>query len=139
MAGVGWVTDKDRPAALAKIQKDDPLQALRIGVFFAMENTPIIGGGIDSVGANPFLGPVSGRTTVVDPKGNAPTVEAGEQMTGSPDGRYLQVRDSGGNPTGLRIDGRHNPASHPDPRTQVPHAHAPGVTNSDGTPWLEIK
>jgi len=75
---------------------------------------------------------------VVDAKGNAIPLKQGESLTGSPDGRFIQVRDANGNPTGLRIDGPHNPASHPDPRAQAPHAHVPGVTNPDGTPWLPV-
>ena len=75
---------------------------------------------------------------VIDSKGNAIPLKRGESLTGSPDGRFIQVRDTNGNPTGLRIDGPHKPASHPDPRAQAPHAHVPGVTNTDGTPWLPV-
>jgi hypothetical protein len=46
------------------------------------------------------------------------------------------VRGPDGTPTGLRLDGPHSPVTHPDPRAQAPHAHVPGVTNPDGTPWL---
>lgn len=134
--GLGRVTDAERPAALAAMEKKNPLGAALIRD--SLSTTFAIGGGVFPVGGNPFLGPVSEPVTVVDPKGNALNVEVGEQVTGSPDGRYLQVRDSTGTPTGLRIDGGHNPASHPDPRAQVPHAHAPGVTNPDGTPWLPL-
>src|SRR5690242_571462 len=88
---------------------------------------------------NPFSGPVHKPMTVVDPRGNAVRVGAGEKLTGSRDGRYLQVRDASGAPTGVRIDAGHKPATHPDPRGQRPHAHVPGVTNEDGTPWLEVK
>ena len=49
------------------------------------------------------------------------------------------ARDAAGKPTGVRIDGPHNPAKHPDPRAQAPHGHVPGVTNLYGTPWLPIK
>jgi RHS repeat-associated protein len=76
---------------------------------------------------------------VVDPRSNAIPLKKGEYMTRSPDGRWVQVRDPGGNPTGTRIDGPHNPRTHPDPRAQQPHAHVPGITNPDGTPWLPIK
>jgi hypothetical protein len=76
---------------------------------------------------------------IVDPKGNAIPLKPGETVVGSPDGRFIQVRDASGLPTGLRIDGSHKPASHPDPRAQAPHAHVPGVTNPDGTPWLPVK
>ena len=86
---------------------------------------------------NPFKGPVNDRVFAVDPHGNPIPIEPGERLTGSPDGRFLQVRDADGNPTGMRIDGPHNPLGHPDPRAQVPHAHVPGVTNPDGTPWFQ--
>jgi hypothetical protein len=76
---------------------------------------------------------------VVDSRGNAIPLNMGEYLTRSPDGRWVQVRDASGNPTGVWIDGPHNPRTHPDPRAQQPHAHVPGVTNPDGTPWLPIK
>ena len=42
-------------------------------------------------------------------------------------------------PTGVRIDGGHEPSPlHQDPRSHRPHGHVPGITNADGTPWLEI-
>ena len=88
---------------------------------------------------NPYEGPVSNPVTVVDSKGNAIPVKAGEQLQGSKDGRFTQVKDANGNPTGVRVDGPHKPSSHPDPRAQEPHAHVPGQTNPDGTPWLPIK
>lgn len=75
----------------------------------------------------------------VDEAGNALPSPQGGGITGSPDGKWTQVRDADGNPTGVRIDGPHNPASHPDPRAQAPHGHVPGVENPDGTPWLPIK
>ena len=78
-------------------------------------------------------------TFYVDSKGNVVPTPPGGRITGSPDGRFIQARDAAGNETGVRIDGPHKPASHPDPRAQVPHGHQPGVTNSDGTPWLRIK
>jgi YD repeat-containing protein len=87
---------------------------------------------------NPYAGPVSNPVTVVDGKGNAIPVKAGEQIQGSKDGRFTQVKDANGNPTGVRIDGAHNPTTHPDPRAQQPHAHVPGETNPDGTPWLPM-
>ena len=62
----------------------------------------------------------------------------GGSIAGSPDGTFIQARDRYGNFTGVRKDGGHKPASHPDPRAQQPHGHVPGVTNSDGTPWLTI-
>ena len=81
----------------------------------------------------------SGGTIYVDSKGNAiPTLKGGS-ISGSPDGKFIQVRDQNGKLTGARIDGGHNSATHPDPRAQTGHAHVPGVTNNDGTPWLPIK
>jgi hypothetical protein len=77
-------------------------------------------------------------TFYVDPKGNVIPTPPGGRITGSPDGRFIQARDAAGNPTGVRIDGPHRPATHPDPRAQQPHGHVPGVTNPDGTPWLPI-
>lgn len=74
----------------------------------------------------------------VDSKGNAIPLRQGEYLTGSKDGRWIQVRDANGNPTGMRIDGPHSPKTHNDPRALEPHAHRPGVTNEDGTPWLPI-
>jgi hypothetical protein len=76
---------------------------------------------------------------VVDEKGNAIQVKKGQQLQGSKDGKFVQVKDSAGKPTGTRIDGGHKPSTHPDPRAQQPHAHVPGVENSDGTTWLPIK
>ena len=75
---------------------------------------------------------------MVDSKGNAMPLKPGETLTGSPDGRFLQVRNAQGNPTGMRLDGPHKPSTHPDPRAQRPHAHVPGRTNPDGTPWLPV-
>jgi hypothetical protein len=79
------------------------------------------------------------NTTFVDPSGNALRGPPGATLTGSPDGRYLQVRDADGVPTGTRIDQGHKPAGHPDPRAQQAHGHVEGVTNDDGTPWLPVK
>ena len=78
-------------------------------------------------------------TIYVDSKGNAMVSPPGGRITGSPDGRYIQVRDAAGRQTGTRIDAGHNPRKHPDPRARQPHGHVPGVTNPDGTPWLPIK
>lgn len=80
----------------------------------------------------------SGGTIYVDPQGNAIPTPPDGGITGSPDGDYIQGRDANGNPTGIRKDGGHNPAGHPDPRAQQPHGHVPGVTNPDGTPWLPV-
>ena len=84
--------------------------------------------------------PIGERGTFyVDPKGNVIPTPPGGRITGSPDGRFIQARDAAGKPTGVRIDGPHRPATHPDPRAQQPHGHVPGVTNPDGTPWLPVK
>ena len=85
----------------------------------------------------PNTAPQNG-TIYVDSKGNALVSPPGGRITGSPDGRYIQVRDAAGKQTGTRIDAGHNPKGHPDPRAQQPHGHVPGVTNPDGTPWLPI-
>ena len=77
-------------------------------------------------------------TFYADPNGNVVPTPPGGGATSSPDGRFVQARDAAGNPTGVRIDGPHKPASHPDPRAQQPHGHVPGVRNPDGTPWLPI-
>jgi len=88
---------------------------------------------------NPFDGPVKNRVFAVDSYGNAIPVEPREQLTGSPDGRFLQVKAADGSPTGMRLDGPHNSMRHTDPRALQPPAHIPGITNEDGTPWLPIK
>jgi hypothetical protein len=82
--------------------------------------------------------PSSGKTFAVDAKGNVIPLKPGETLTGSPNSKWLQVRDKDGNPTGMRLDGGHNPSTHPDPRAQDAHAHVPGATNPDGTPWLPV-
>ena len=76
---------------------------------------------------------------IVDSRGKAIPLNKGEYFTGSKDGRWIQVRDANGNVTGMRIDGAHSPKTHTDPRALQPHAHVPGATNADGTPWLPIK
>lgn len=88
---------------------------------------------------NPFKGPVDRPIVAVDPKGNAIPVKPGDRLAGSPDGKWIQVRDANGQPTGMRLDGPHNPTSHSDPRALQPHAHVPGVANPDGTPWLPVR
>lgn len=88
--------------------------------------------------SNPFNGPVNNDVIVVDKNGNAIPVNERKQLTGSPDGKWIQVRDSNGKPTGVRLDGPHKPQSHPDLRAQRPHAHIPDITNEDGTPWLPV-
>jgi len=77
-------------------------------------------------------------TFYVDGKGNVVPTPPGGSITGSPDGRFVQARDAAGVATGVRIDGPHNPAGHPDPRAQMPHAHVPGISNPDGSTWLPI-
>ena len=74
----------------------------------------------------------------VDSRGNAIPLNHGEHFTESPDGRGIQVRDSSGIPTGIRIDGGHSPKTHTDPRALQPHSHVPSLTNPDGMPWLPI-
>jgi hypothetical protein len=88
---------------------------------------------------NPYAGPVEEPVVVVDPSGNAIPVGTGESLTGSPDGRWVQVRDAEGNPTGVRVDNGHPATRHPDTRAQHRHGHVPGVTNPDGTPWLPVR
>ena len=90
------------------------------------------------VRGNPNRAPENG-TIFVDSKGNAIITPPGGRITGSPDGKFIQARDANNKMTGVRKDGGHNPANHPDPRAQQPHGHVPGVTNPDGTPWLPIK
>lgn len=90
--------------------------------------------------AGSFDGPVDGEIYVGDAEGNIIPVPAGYQLGGSKDGKCIQQKDKDGKQTGIRKDGKGHPASpiHEDPRSQDPHAHVPGVTNSDGTPWLPI-
>ena len=84
-------------------------------------------------------GAESPEVIAVDPDGNAYLVPPGGKVQGSPDGRFVQVKDRNGNPTGIRKDGPHNPNKHKDPRSLRPHAHRPNVTIPDGTPWLPVK
>jgi hypothetical protein len=93
----------------------------------------------DGENTNPYKGPVTEPVTVVDPSGNATQLNPGESMGSSKDGEAQQVKGKDGKPTGTRKDKGHSPAKHKDPRAQVPHAHVPGVTNPDGTPWLPLK
>ncbi|MGN6223065.1 RHS repeat-associated core domain-containing protein, partial [Pseudoxanthomonas sp.] len=86
---------------------------------------------------NPYTGPVDKPVIVVDGDGNAIPVGEGEQVSSSPDGRYQQVRDRDGSPTGTRLDkGGHKGQS--DPQAQGPHGHRPGVTDENGNPHLPI-
>ena len=88
---------------------------------------------------NPFKGPVGRDVMVVDAKGNTIPVKSGERLVGSPDGKYTQVLGTDGKPTGFRFDDGHPPSpKHTDPRSLQPHAHVPGVTTSDGKPWLPL-
>jgi len=86
---------------------------------------------------NPYDGPVDDAVTVVDSDANAIPINSGEQITGSLDGRYQQVRDSNGNPTGTRLDkGGHK--THADPKAQGTHGHRPSVTDDKGNPHLPL-
>ena len=86
---------------------------------------------------NPYQGPVSSPVVVVDKDGNAIPVQAGDQVTSSPNGDYQQVRDSNGTPTGDRLD-RAGHRNQSDQKAQVPHAHRQGVSDSSGNPHLPI-
>jgi hypothetical protein len=98
-----------------------------------------VGNWIDSWNGNVFSegAPQTPDLIIVDPRGNAIPLYEGESVTSSPDSRWIQVRDKNGDETGRRLDAGH--PSHSDPRAQGPHAHIPGVTNPDGTPWLPAK
>ncbi|NGX56759.1 MAG: hypothetical protein K1060chlam5_01005 [Candidatus Anoxychlamydiales bacterium] len=92
---------------------------------------------------NPFEGLVDEDVFIGDAEGNIIPVPEGQWLTGSKDGKWIQVKepsDNGrGKPTGLRKDGGHPKSpKHPDPRAWEPHGHRPGVSNPDGTPWLPI-
>jgi len=86
--------------------------------------------------SNPYDGPVAEPVTVVDGDGNAIPVETGEQLQGSPDGKYQQVIGKDGKPTGTRLDkgGHKNQA---DAKAKAPHGHRPGVTH-DGNHHLPL-
>jgi hypothetical protein len=110
----------------------------RVGLKTAVGPAAQVGGtALRATPASRVKAPEHG-TFHVDPKGNVVPTPPGGSVTGSPDGRFIQARDAAGHPTGVRIDGPHKPATHPDPRAQAPHGHVPGVTNPDGTPWLPI-
>ena len=79
---------------------------------------PIVQPVASHANTNPFAGSVSTPVIVVDPKGNAVPVKAGERIQGSPDGSFIQVKDANKKQTGTRIDAGHN--SHADPRAQAP-------------------
>jgi hypothetical protein len=82
---------------------------------------------------NPFRGPVTESVMVVGPRGTIP-VRVGQWLTGSPDGRFVQVRNADGSFSGLRLDGPHNPDGHPWPVSWAPHWHVPNVTPKEGSP-----
>ena len=86
---------------------------------------------------NPYKGPVDQDVVIIDEKGNAIPVPIGHQTAGTPDGKWIQVKDSEGKPEGTRKDGGGH-RSHKDPRAKAPHGHRPGITNPDGTPWIPI-
>ena len=88
---------------------------------------------------NPYDGPVDEAVFVGDAEGNIIPVPEGHQISGSKDGKWIQVKDEDGNQTGERKDGGHPPSPiHKDPRAWQPHGHRPGISNPDGTPWLPI-
>jgi RHS repeat-associated protein len=138
---VSWATGSDspqqaqNPAAPGGVQTGQGQNATTPPTGAQPGSTPAAG---TATNTNPYAGPVSGPVTVVDPKGNAIPVNTGQQIQGSKDGSYVQVKDENGNATGVRIDAGHKPSTHTDPRAQQPHAHVPGKTNPDGTPWLPI-
>ena len=84
---------------------------------------------------NPFDGPVDGEIYVGDAQGNIILVPTGHQLEGTKDGKWIQAKDKDRAPTGTRKDGGGHPREK-DIRGREPHGHVPGVTNSDGTPWL---
>jgi hypothetical protein len=59
--------------------------------------------------AAPKAGASEHGTFYVDPDGNVIPTPVGGSITGSPDGEFVQARDSEGKTTGVRIDGPHNP------------------------------
>jgi len=119
------------------VQKTEPATpepALQNGGSIAVDRKTGNEGGTSGKAAGGERG-----TIYVDSKGNAIPTPPGGKIEGSPDGRFVQAKGPDGSPTGVRIDGGHKPAPHPDPRAQQPHGHVPGVTNADGTPWLPLK
>ncbi len=89
---------------------------------------------------NPFDGPIGEEVFVGDSSGNIIPVPVDHQLEGTRDGRWIQVKDKDKKAVGIRKDWGHAPGpKHPnDPRSWEPHAHVPGVTNPDGTPWLPV-
>ena len=89
---------------------------------------------------NPYDGPVDKPVKVVDENGNVIPVDQGEQIKTSPDGTFVDVKKKDGKTsTGKQIHRGHKETTHKDPRALKPHAHVPGVSNSDGTPWLPLR
>jgi len=86
---------------------------------------------------NPFDGPIDEDVFVGDAEGNIIPVPADHQLEGSKDGKWIQVKDKDKSPTGARKDGGGH-SREKDVRGRDPHAHIPGITNIDGTPWLSI-
>ena len=64
---------------------------------------------------------------IVDEAGNAIKVPQGNWLTGTKDGKWIQVKDGGGHTREKDVRGRE------------PHSYIPGVLNPDGTPWLPIQ
>ena len=55
----------------------------------------------------------------------------GEKLGASPDGKFQQVKDSKGDPTGVRIDASGHPVGPKHPNGAPPHAHRPDVTGNN--------
>ena len=125
-------------SSVQKVKETVSSVAEGIVKVFSKENVPEKAEPAAPENADPYRGPVDRPVTVVDGQGNAIPVAKGGQVSGSADGGWIQVKDSEGNPTGVRKDGGHKPKTHPDPRAQEPHGHRPDVNNPDGTPWLPI-
>lgn len=86
---------------------------------------------------NPYDGPIEEPVIVVDPNGNAIPVDRGEQIQTSPDGQWVDVKDSEGRSTGTQIHGPHKPTTHGNqPAGQKSHAHRPG--DPGGNHWLPV-
>jgi hypothetical protein len=75
---------------------------------------------------------------VIDGANNAIKVPQGNWLTGSKDGKWIQLRDKNDIPTGERKDGGGH-TREKDVRGREAHGHVPGVLNPDGTPWMPIK
>lgn len=61
------------------------------------------------------------EVVVVDPRGNAIPVPIGQQLEGTKDGTWIQVKDKDKKATGTRKDGGHSPGpKHDDPRAWLP-------------------